>query len=1075
MWDFSGAIVFSILLPDVREGARTVASLAVALVLGALSATSLAAPRVHEVVITEPVSVAQYDDAIAVYLHGFDVMRTRHPDLELTYRLIRHDGTAGDARTLDLTEPWEKPGIILRKDGTAYHGIAISATSGTNVFFRRLYDLDGTLDPQTQIATLAQNAFIEPGQFLAEAPQIPLPDLTNLASVVVGAAARTNSFDATTLNVRSDLNYPLVSGQQLAALTVQTDHPTDRSKRSIYVPLKSQLFDPVTGEFESVLHYVCEIPLDSAWLNGTEDEVFNIDAGDIRVHWTDQTYQGRNLLGHTGGGLGQGTGTMDVDADGNIYYSNSMLADVVRFNVHRQTFEATPVNLEHLSDLLLPTDDEILGNGGTGKNGRWNGFKMVASMNHAAFPRMLYGRTVSDYLSNGTYGWAGLFTLPTNWDDPVGFTNEFRLLVGSWPSASYSFYETLPVPGGDNRRIQYYASFGDCVFVKDYPRTEGGPWRVDLTSNGTVAVFGSESNYPGVFNDYSTKPRDVKPYNANMLRWQDYGLLEMSRNDLYRALTGTNTTSYSGELEVSYDAIGHMLLNTNSFRLILDNMGGPSLAPRYMAAPVPGQDGKLLGMAEYGSYFVAEYDVRTAIPGEVEKEYLILDSIDPALELPLAGRLRAYAYQWCEIDGDDWLYMGGYTGLARFQYCSNGVPLQRTVTERFDTDLNTTYLDTSGSGSIKRHRYLEHGLDDRMFLTGHHTAGRGGTGFSGGLLAFHKTQRDTLWRLSYMSRCYNTVKLRSRVIREPDDAPLQEFCLVGGMNNAYTNTVPPADIPVNKDPKVFLYDVPAGGDMRDRMGFAFVPLAGESVFLRDLAYSSGRRYLVVMHEDRVFTFDLQRNRYIDGKRLTFGSGINVESFFRPDRTFLRAPDDRLFLYVSPAETATYAIFLEVLVSPAGELSFQPFLEMRANSSSDLDETSYVQQTFLPDLENDDGSYDLFLGQERANTDCRLIEDFVPPRRHELARTLNVLSRGVGGAPIDGTKPGVTPYSGVCADGQRVDLTASTPDGYLFKEWQDEDGNPLGVGDALQVDMDVDRIVTAVYERIPEHSTVIIVR
>jgi len=1047
-------------------------SLAAAFVFGVPWVTGLAAPPVPEVVITEPVSVAQYEDAIVIYLHGFDVALTRYPGLELDYRLIFPDGSVGDARTLDLTKPWEKPAVILRKDGTEYAGIVLGASSGTNVFFRRLYELNDALETQTQIPTLAQNASIEPGRFLVEAPEIPHPDLTDLNAVTVGAAQRTNDFDAATLHVKSDINYPLVSSAQLAALTMQTDHPTNRAKRSIYVPLKSQLYDQVTGNPSSVLHYLCEIPLDPAWLNGAEDAIINLEPDDIKVHWTDREYQGRNYLGHHGGGLGQGTGTMDVGPDGNIYFSHSMPADVVRFNIHTRTVQIPPVDMDELANRYLPTDDEILGNGGENKNGRWNGYKMVASMNHSTPRRMLFGRTINDYLSNGTYGWAWLFTLPTGWDDPVAFTNEFRFLVGSWPSADYSFYDALPAPGGPNRRIQYFRTWGDSVFVKDYPRTEGGPWRVDISSSNTVVAFGTEETFPGDFGDYSSKPRDTLAYNATMISWQDYGLLAMDRNDLYKALTGTNTTSYSGTLEVNYDAIGHMLQNTNDFGLILDNIGGPSLAPVYMASPAPGRDGSLLGVAEYG-YYLAEFDVRSATPGEVQKDYLTIDSVDPGLELPLSPGLGPYTYEWCHLEGDDWLYIGGYTGLTRFRYSTNGTPLPRHRMETFHTDLDSHHLDAAGSGSIKRYRYQQHGLDDRMFLTGTHTAGRGGTGYSGGLLSFHKTQLDTLWRLSYMGRCYNTVRLRSRIVRETDGSPLQEFCMRGILNHAYTNTVDQVDIPANHDPKVFLYDVPAGGDMRDRMGFSVPLLEGKEV-LDDIAYSNDRRYLLILQGDRILTFDPQSNRYIDGKRLTFGSGIHIEDFYRPDHHLIRAPDDRLLLYAAPSESATSATFLEVRVSPVGELSFAPYLELRAGSSSDLKETLGVQHAFLPDLGNDDGSYDLFLGQRSPDTDCRLIEDFVPPRRHDPARTLNVLSRGRGGVSIAGAKPGVTPYSATCSDGQRVTLVASTPIGHLFKEWRDENGNPLGTDNALQVDMDVDRIVTAVYEHTPERSTILIV-
>ena len=559
---------------------------------------------IAEEVITEPVSVAQYDDAVVVYLHGFDVFGSRYPALELKYRMILADGTMGAEQTLDLTNVWEKPSIILRKDGTEYAALVVTASSGAEVIFRRLYSPNGTLDPQTQVATLAQNSAIELGQFLTEAPMIPLPDRTQFASLTVGTPGRAFDLDAGTLQVKSEINYPQVSSIQLCALSRQTDFPTDESKRSLYVPLKSQLFNQTTGLPAGVAHYLCEIPLDPHWLTGTDDLAISLAAGEIKVHRTDRKDGSTNILGGGGGGLGQGTGTMDVDADGNIYFSNSVPTDVVRFNVHTATFEVPPTDLLRLSNLYLPTDDEILGNGDTvKKNGRWQTYRMVASMNHSEPKRMLYGRTISKLVFSGTlYEWSALFTLPTDhWDDPVAFANEFRLLVGSWPSAQYSFYDTLPVTDGPLRRIQYFTSYGNTVYAKDYPNSIGGPWRVDITSDNMVDAFGTPETWNGAdeYDDGDNKPRDVKPYNAAVgrkIHFQDYGLLTMERKNLSYCLTGTTDSSLTGLIEVSYDAIAHMLENESGFAVLLDNTGGPSLAPSYMSIPLPGQQGKLLGV-----------------------------------------------------------------------------------------------------------------------------------------------------------------------------------------------------------------------------------------------------------------------------------------------------------------------------------------------------------------------------------------------------------------------------------------------------------------------------------------------
>ncbi|MFT5129249.1 MAG: hypothetical protein ACI8W8_002871, partial [Rhodothermales bacterium] len=58
----------------------------------------------------------------------------------------------------------------------------------------------------------------------------------------------------------------------------------------------------------------------------------------------------------------------------------------------------------------------------------------------------------------------------------------------------------------------------------------------------------------------------------------------------------------------------------------------------------------------------------------------------------------------------------------------------------------------------------------------------------------------------------------------------------------------------------------------------------------------------------IVTFDPQTCRFIDGKRLTFGSDIHLTGFQRPNHSFSRAPDDRLFLYGADSATATEGTF-----------------------------------------------------------------------------------------------------------------------------------------------------------------------
>jgi len=278
------------------------------LIVWSVPCAALAGP-VPEIVITNPVSVAHYSDAVVIYLHGFDLMREAYAPLRLEYRLIRDDGTTEPRQTIDLTASWEKPAIILEKSGQTLQSILITLRDNTDVFLSRIYELGPEISPQTVIPTLAQNAAIEPGQYMGSAPTIPLPDLLQLTAFTDTSASRTVDVDSVTYPVRGDISFPLISANNNAALTRQTDHPTNDAKRSIYVPLKSQLYDAQTGDPTKVAHYLCEVPLDEDWLNGSEDLILNLGPAEIKVHKTDQTYSGS----------AGGTGTVIVRDPGTLF------------------------------------------------------------------------------------------------------------------------------------------------------------------------------------------------------------------------------------------------------------------------------------------------------------------------------------------------------------------------------------------------------------------------------------------------------------------------------------------------------------------------------------------------------------------------------------------------------------------------------------------------------------------------------------------------------------------------------------------------------------------------------------
>ena len=777
---------------------------------------------------------------------------------------------------------------------------------------------------------------------------------------------------------------------------------------------------------------------------------------------------GENILGEGIGGLGQLSEAMTVDGEGNIYFSSNgfLPSHLVRFNIALADYEIPPADIRVLLDEYLPTQDDILGGGGSNPIGRWQAYRKVIAMNFSSPPRLIYTPVINT-LNGGVYDWSGVFSLPvTGWDDAQAFRNAFRFHVGSWPSAAYPLYDTLPVVGDTTHRINRFDARGHAVRFESYPGAVGGPWRLDIGADGSVLLFDSQENDPNLFDDFWNKPYATRPFNAlNYIDWWDYGLLTMSRRDLGTAMTGIDDPMAQGEIEIRYDAIAHMLTDTGRFARVLENIAGPALAPAFMTSPLAGEADRLLGVGEHG-YYLARFDMSTIVSGYVDKVYLKQDTGDPAVDLPLGLRLGPYAHAWTTVGNETWLYVGGYTGLARTKYAVSGVPLAHHTVETVDGGLSTVNGDAAGPGPIKRYRYLRTGLDDRIFLTGTSTPGRGGTAYSGGLFSFHQTQLDTLWKLSHMSRCYHTRRLRTRIVRRPDGTPVQEFCLAGGTFDAqYAAGLPSGDVPANQDPKVFRYRFAPGGPMQDLYGFSLAPDNGE-VVLSGQAHSGNRRYLVLLQGNHVLTFDLHQDRFIDGKTIGYGPQTTIAEFTRPHLRLIRAPDDRLYAYVASDPGGTWANFVEIMVSDAGLLSFGAHLRLSAASAAVLGETLDTTHAFLPDRANGDGSYDLFLGMplDAPGTHCRVIEDFVPPRRFEPARTLNVLSAPVGAVQVSGDRPGQTPYSATTSDDEIVTLTAAATAGNRhFLRWEDGDGTHLGSDLALVLTMASDQVVFAVYD------------
>ncbi len=926
-----------------------------------------------------PVRCINYADEVVVYVRDLDLLRASAR--ELTAEVTLSSDAGEDRYEFDLTAPWQTPALVMRKrPGARYSTATVALHTDGGELYRATNDLGEPIQPRAGLPLSGERAVIEPGMADVEPPEILQPDLSALRKVTLHRAERVVRSEDITACVETDINYPLVSANNNCAISLQTAHPDDPARRSLYVPLKSQLFDPDTGAATEVAHYLVEVPLDEAWLEGEGDLAVSLPPQAIRVHTSDATWppddpQGIPILGNGASGLGQLVGTVAVDEEGRIYYSH-VPAGVVRFDPRTGRYEVPPIDIDAHFAQFLPSAEDIPDEIEHGRTEiRWEGYKIIAvsrgRLFYAPIINAVYRR--EDYTA---FVFAGLMSMPVDhWDDPAAFSAATRFHVGSWPGCEHSFFAGWPDPNDRTRKLGRLFPREDDLYITAYRRQWGGPWKLEFDEDGDTISF-------GVVTDLPAAPRGLRRDSASGLAdWRSYGSITLSRQALATILHGVSSQQPEGTIEIFYDAIAAMRLDPERYGALLAASSGPSLAPVYMAAAVPDRADMVLGVAEYG-YYLATFDLSRLGEGLITKRYLLRDAGHIGLELPLPVGLGPYGYTWWR-DGDSlYLYMSGYTGLTRLVYQSPDLPPGRYRMEDITHDIEVNTLDAAGPGPIKRFRYLQPGLDGRIFLTGTHTAARGGTAYSGGLMSFVADRPDVLDKISFMSRCYWTTHLESRVVYAPETPPTQQFFLGGGsFDEGYAFTLDPELVPADRDPKIFVYDYVSGGAPRSLYGFSMPP-GGEQGGYCEHRFDRTRRYLIVIHGSSLLTFDVAGWRYVDGLTLVADGPVRIAEFERPDRRLLRTPDDRLVMYVTVGDNPTEGTFLAVEVAEDGAVSVQPLLTLIADDLETFARTVGVVATFVPDLRAGDGSCDLLLGVpfRRPGTRACVIRDFIEPRR-----------------------------------------------------------------------------------------------
>jgi len=569
-----------------------------------------------------PISCVNYADEVVVYVRDLDLLRSAAADL--TAEVVLSAEGLSDTYHVDLAAPYQWPAIVLRKrPGAMYSSATVTLRADGDQVHETVLDLGPPVQPRSGLPLSGERAAIEPGVVGLPAPEIDLPDMSALRQVALERADRVMRVADITARVETDVNYPLVSANNNCAISWQTAHPDDPTRRSLYVPTKTQLFDPETGMPTQVAHYLVEVPLDGAWLAGAGDLSVSLTPEAVRVHTSDATWlpsaaRGTPILGNGAGGLGQLVGTVDVDAQGRIYYS-AVPSGVVRFDPRTARWEVPPIDIDAHFAQFLPSADAIpdaLKHGET--QVRWEGYHIIA----VSRGRLFYAPIITAVYQRDDYTafvFAGLISMPVDgWDDAEAFTAGTRFHAGSWPGCERSFFEGWTDPDDRTRKLGRLFPREDGLYITAYLKDWGGPWRLEFDDRGDTLSFGLVDAVP-------PGPAEARRDAASGLAdWRSYGSVTMSRTQLDAILHGASGGRPDGTIEVTYDAIAAMRLDPARYGALLAASSGPSLAPAYMVTAIPGRSDAVLGVGEYG-YYLATLDLSRLAEGLVTKRYLLRD------------------------------------------------------------------------------------------------------------------------------------------------------------------------------------------------------------------------------------------------------------------------------------------------------------------------------------------------------------------------------------------------------------------------------------------------------------------
>ncbi len=740
-------------------------------------------------------------DEVVVRIPELDRLRQEHRQLKATVRLAGDGGLRTFA--LNLSDASVPPAIVV--DVAGYGNctgvlLEVQNEAGKLVYSRRVVPLPvikitSVLPQQDRLAAIEPGTALRPvgsntaNQNNANAPKIPLPDFTRLRQEKLAVPQRSVTASEITYSVVTSMDLPVPASANYVIVSRQSFAPDDATACSLYFSYRKALYDEVSTRVTGYRKFLVEVPLDRAWLKQSGDAAVTLPLSAFAVHAADErSSEGTNMLGGSDTGLAQGGQSVDIDDQGRIYFSNvSDGAGLVRFNPHTQRFEQPPVNFDQECRKLIPAEGSWVRSWDTAVG------ELLCTRGRVY---IAYSRNYRVHTPNGHFETcSGVVSVPqAHWDDAAAFAADIRLHAACWAGAEHRIYsDNVPVAEYSRKLVAPMAT-DRGIFLNTTPDCRGGPWRLDLDEHGnTQRLAEVKSLKDANSTDGAALPPaqlvtdrglpkqrmiNVGGAGRQFLKFA-YGEFEISRAALALTLPGAPEeelvdqsgrfrTAYpgapQGTLTVRFDVAAKIKAEFQRYPQLTAALSGISLGPNYCVTPIPGELDRAIGVCEYGYYFSKLDFSRRATERKVFKDFLPAQSGGEPTTLPTQVGLGPYNAAWVEHDDAQWLYIPGYTGIARLKYAEQGQTLKAFKPEMIHTRLLPQPIDGRGRDNVKDFLHVLPAIGGQLIDIGRGRPGRGGGAFSAGLELFDPRTLGKSQSAVYMNRCYGLYSPVSRLV-----------------------------------------------------------------------------------------------------------------------------------------------------------------------------------------------------------------------------------------------------------------------------------------------------------------------